>query len=233
MTQVANDQARKLYKLAGTQRVRMLTIDESKGLNVVLKGAGKAARWLHDPTLTMDEITDDQINEITVPNFTQTLAESVRKQRVQYQQQAHEKESAMKTASTGRKAKRIAIDGRDHDDNEYRGLSMCQIIRFAGSKGADKHQARAIVEKAGFEPAEGTITIQLGKGRKLEAVPNVSDELAAELLGDLLPPPADKATKGDKKMKKVRTAEEIAARKAKKAARRAKAHRTAGHEVKA
>lgn len=210
---------KRLYRLTGMPtRLRSLTRAEAAALNGV---RGDSRKWVLDPAATVEEITDEPI-DVGDKNVLGRIAASVRRQGVQYLKDAHEKETAMKVHATSgaRKAKRIP--GLDDGAKEWRGLSMCQILRYVGHKGGTSPQGKAICERAGFVPAKGTVIIQMGKGRKGESVPNLSPELSAELLGDVLPPKGSGKAKKEKLADPTTKAERKAAKMARRAAKREK-----------
>lgn len=197
-TQAENTELR-LYRLSGSGdvRVRSLTRIHAKALS---EARTDGRKWIFDPAAEAGEVTDKPVSNGA--DWSKECSNSVRLQTLQAQQESHAKGTEVK-----KNRKNTAPAGLDESGKEWRGLSMCQVIRFCGSKGATLQQAKVICEKAGLSPAKGTITIQLGKGREFEKLPTLSPELAAELLGDVMPPPADTKPKLSKAERKARRAE--------------------------
>lgn len=199
----------RLYRLTGGDgtdpRVRSMSRVEAKALN---SARGDGRKWLLDPAAEPGEITD--YKPTNGETFSKTVAASVHAQKLANLTDAQE--IVMK--------KRSKNDGKSESGREWRGLSMCQIIRACGHRGMKLPEAQKVLNDVGLHPAKGTLTIQLGKGRKDRAsVPELSNDQTRELFGDVKPPAGDAP--------KLSKAERRAARKAK-AERKAKRLAKAG-----
>lgn len=165
-------------------RVRSFTRAEAKALN---GSRADGRRWVLDPGAEPGEITDHK-PDYAPGEFEKRFSDGLRKDAVNFKAARIQQEAIMASSS---KAAR----------SDWNGLSQCQVIRFCGSKGLDKVRVRAICERIGLKPADGTISIQLGKGRMKEALPTLDDKIAAELLGDHAP--AVKLTKSEKRARRA------------------------------
>lgn len=201
----AEHNAPRLYRLTGgaansEPRVKLMTRVQAKALNSAFTDNRK---WLFDPAAEPGEVTDKlPTNGHT---FSAVLAKSVHA--IALQTLSDAKGTAMR---------KVKIDGLSENHREWRGLSMCQIIRFCGHRGLKTPEAAKVCASVGLTPARGTLSIQLGKGRKREDLPEINAETAKELLGDLMPASskADKADGKPKLSKAERKAARIAKRKA-------------------
>lgn len=81
----------------------------------------------------------------------------------------------------------------------WNGHAMTAILRHCGEKGYSKKQARAIMEHCGMEPADATMHIQMGRGRKGEAPVAMSKALTKELAEIAKTVPDDKKEKKSSK----------------------------------
>jgi hypothetical protein len=193
---------KQIYRLIGVgapNRVRELTRDQALGLNVTIKGSGH--KWVLDPGATPGEVNEPGIPNISSDERKRRHANGLLRDRLETKAAQIQKEATTMAKTTTTRG-------------EWNGLSQCQVIRICGSRGLDKVVTRQVCEKAGLKPADGTISIQLGKGRKHEDIPDLKPELLSDLLGEHLPKPKKKETADERRARK-------AARKAKRAAQTA------------
>lgn len=196
----ANDQAQ-LYRLVGGSnkepRVESLTRTQARARNGARSDGGK---WIHDPAAESGEVTG-AVLDITFAQQQANYRNGMMRDRLNNQAHTKTQKEAAMSAKSNKSAR-----------SQWNGLSMCQVIRVCGAAKVDKVTAKAILERAGFAPANGTLSIQLGKGKMKEDVPDLTDEVRTQLFGDLLPPAETHKPKRSKAERKARKAAKLAAK---------------------
>lgn len=194
------------FRLDGTDRIEWLSPIRAFARN---RSRSDNRQWKIDPSAFADQVKESPIPASKL-EWQRRYAEGIRKDNETAAIRAKAQEEIEMKTKTEKSEKSTAAKTEKAESTRaaWKGMGMCELIRYCGKKGFGKTKTLSLMKKLGLDPNPATISIQLRKGKNGENVPEMAKELRGEFtkFADAIPNDEKKAPKAEGKAGKTKTA---------------------------